>query len=423
MRLGVEARADWAPLVRGAASERIWTIVDDILAELPSRSPTGPGLAGGHAGLALMYAYVGLCCATRRSLAWTRAREHLDLAQARIVVADPSLFTGASGVGWVSDHLDRRLAGASLEQDTLNAALVSSVAAGVPGYDLAQGRTGVLLYALSQSETESGRRLVAAIVQSLWTTRETDPHETWLTPPTALDAEVRREYPFGIYNLGLAHGTPGAISVLSRVRGGAETEARAAALLRTALDDLFARRRPDAQPEFPYWVSVDQQKLRAGPRVAWCYGDLGVAMALLMAGRRAGAAGMCSAAVELALRTVEQARGAADGLDAMLCHGAMGHAHLYNRLFFATGEPRFRDAALEWLDRTLALCRRGEGIAGFAAAVAPHGGDGRASHPVPGFLTGAAGLVLGLLAFVTELEPAWDAVLLADVQAPGPGLR
>ncbi|SRR6266536_3468501 len=52
--------------------------------------------------------------------------------------------------------------------------------------------------------------------------------------------------------------------------------------------------------------------------------------------------------------------------DAGLCHGAAGLGHIFNRLFQATGEEVFREAARYWFERTLEMKRTGQGIAGFS---------------------------------------------------------
>src|SRR5207248_4085436 len=99
--------------------------------------------------------------------------------------------------------------------------------------------------------------------------------------------------------------------------------------------------------------------------------------------------------------------------DGGLCHGAAGLGHLFNRLFQATGEPRLREAAQFWFQRTLELRRPQGSIAGFAAW--GPGPDGSLNWTDdPGFLTGAAGIALALLAATTPIEPAWDRVFLAS---------
>jgi hypothetical protein len=99
-------------------------------------------------------------------------------------------------------------------------------------------------------------------------------------------------------------------------------------------------------------------------------------------------------------------------VDTGLCHGAAGAGHVFHRLFLATGEPRFADAARFWFARLLAMRGEHRGFAGFAA----YGPDGKgklAWTGDAGFLTGAAGVTLALVAAITEdAEPVWDRALL-----------
>jgi hypothetical protein len=216
MPLANERTTQWWPLVSGKRADAVWAVIDEILDQLARTPLHGPGLAGGHAGIALVYAYVGLCRRGTRASAWTLARHHLDEAERGVDVLDPSLFTGASGIGWVSNHLDRRLSGASVEQDSLNHHL--AIASRSPlrgGLDLTGGATGLLLYAQAQAETKSARTLLEGLIDGVCLAQQQLGDGCWTTPASALEDIVRRDYPDGILNLGLAHGVPGALSVLS----------------------------------------------------------------------------------------------------------------------------------------------------------------------------------------------------------------
>jgi len=122
-------------------------------------------------------------------------------------------------------------------------------------------------------------------------------------------------------------------------------------------------------------------------------------------------------ALDLAWQACDHGLAERGVVDAGLRHGVAGRAHLLNRLFQATGEEPFADAARAGFGRLLEMRRPGEGIGGFRAQ-AP-GADGR---PVwaddPGLLNGSAGIGLALLAAVSAVEPAWDRLLLAWLQ-PG----
>jgi hypothetical protein len=97
-------------------------------------------------------------------------------------------------------------------------------------------------------------------------------------------------------------------------------------------------------------------------------------------------------------------------VDANLCHGAAGVAHIFHRLYRATADRRFADAARHWFGRTLAMRVPGRGFAGFRDYDGSEGGRTRWVTD-PGLL-GAGGVALTLVAAVTGAEPAWDRLLL-----------
>jgi hypothetical protein len=146
-------------------------------------------------------------------------------------------------------------------------------------------------------------------------------------------------------------------------------------------------------------------------RLAWCYGDPGVAVALLQTARCVEEPAWERAARMTARRAAQRPAEQAGVVDAGLCHGAAGLGHLFNRLYQATGEPTLGEAARFWFGRTLQMHRPERGIGGYEAW---RGGDDGELIWIAdaGLLTGAAGIALALLAAITSIEPAWDRMLL-----------
>jgi len=101
--------------------------------------------------------------------------------------------------------------------------------------------------------------------------------------------------------------------------------------------------------------------------------------------------------------------------DAGLCHGALGVAHIFNRVYQADGDDRWREAAIAWYRRGLSMRQTGSGI-GFTAWVFDRTVQ---PDPTPLFLAGAPGVALALLAGATSVEPAWDRLMsLSGRQRP-----
>ena len=90
---------------------------------------------------------------------------------------------------------------------------------------------------------------------------------------------------------------------------------------------------------FPYGVGP-QVSVRPA-RTAWCYGDPGIAAALLLAGRAMDEPAWEREALDLARTVARRPAGNCGVNDAGLCHGAAGLGHLLNRFYQATGDPSF----------------------------------------------------------------------------------
>ena len=332
------------------------------------------------------------------------------------------LYNGLAGAGWVLAHISDDSANEALEE--IDRALIDGL--GAPwagGHDLIQGLTGLGVYFLERLRTgaATARAGVACVVEQLAATAEARPEgATWLTPPEQLPAWQRVWAPAGHYDVGVAHGAPGAIALLAAVavlEGPelASTAGQARALCEGAGRWLQKQRlAPDPRGWFPTTIPRDP-RVPERARTAWCYGDPGVAIAMWSAAVRTGTdpAEWRELALEAAARPAAQC-----GVeDAGLCHGAVGLAHLCNRFFQASGDERFRRASLAWFEQALAMRRPGEGIGGFTV---PRWIDvARGQPPVreaaADFLEGGIGIGLALLAGLAAEEPGWDRLLLCDL--------
>jgi lantibiotic modifying enzyme len=414
-----EPRARWRPIVDGTAATALRAQLDEIAAALAPSSDSA-SLCDGAAGRALFFAYLAQAFSDER---WGElAAQHLEQAVA-LVGARPigaALFTGFTGVAWTVEHLQGHLLGPD-EADPnheADAALAEIVATTPwPGdYDLIAGLTGLGLYALERAARPSGRRCLELVIDRLAELAEPQRDGiTWLTRPALMVAETRAQHPDGNYNLGVAHGVPAVIALLAASCQAGVAVATARPLVDGAVRWVLKQRRADEDSTFPVWVTPDQRSPPA--RSAWCYGDPGVAAALLWAARAAGDERWADAALAVARKATARAPADTGVVDAGLCHGSAGLLHIYNRLYQASGEPLFAAAARDELTRTLALRQPGTGVAGY-----------RSWSPPPGqpfgtlawlddhsLLTGVCGIGLALLAAIAPVEPRWDRVLAVAV--------
>jgi lantibiotic modifying enzyme len=392
-------------------------------AKTVARKEIEASLANGSAGLAILFAYLDQA----RSGYGDKETALYFLEQAIDAVAsvpmDSSLYGGVTGVAWAMAHFRGWLLEADNDATEAMDTLLRASLSRRPwrgSYDLTKGLVGFGVYAMEQLPSLSAIDCLAHVVDRLDENAERTPDGiTWLTSFELLPASLRRMCFLGHYNLGVAHGVPGVIAFLAqvcalderKVPGVTKVRAKARPLLDGAVAWLLAQKiSAGADCVFPEWTFRGLSPRSS--RVAWCYGDLGIAAALLAAASCVNDSNWEREAVRLARRVAERSFDQSGVKDCALCHGAAGAAHLFNRMFQASGESWLKGAALGWFQRTLEMRRPEGGIAGFAAFRLDHW-----SNEV-GILEGAAGIALALLAAVTPNEPAWDRMLLISGEPP-----
>lgn len=382
----------WQPLLDGEDAIRAREAIAAIAADLATRTIARPDLDEGYAGQALLAAYLAR---GGDDAAAERAVDALELALAGLDhVHGPWLLDGLSGVAWTAAHLASDLADIDGETMANLDGLVVQVLAAEPWpflWEHLAGVVGLGVYALERGSTAMQARVVDHLTRL---TERSEAGATWRSPARPGDDEVPAA---GYHNLGLAHGVVGVIAFLSRAVDAAGTSE----LLADAVRWLRPHDTGDPAGRFPYWI---ERPPRRGRRDGWCYGDQGVAIALVRAGQALGEESWVDHGLAVAL---DVARRAPDlELDACLCHGTVGRAHLFNRLAQATASDELAEAARSWYRETLARRQPGLGIGGY------RGEPGFADESV---LLGATGIALGLVAAIAPVEPAWDRVLLVDL--------
>jgi lantibiotic modifying enzyme len=408
----------WRPILADDARARALAVAIEIAEALrdlrdPAHRRSAPSLWDGNAGVAIFFAYLHQALPDRGydDAATSFVDQALDDAADEPM--GPSLYKGITGVAWMLDHLRGRVLPADDEDanEDVDAALLELMQSPWRDrYDLLDGLVGFGLYALTRLPRPAAAACAELVVDQLAATVERRPEGlTWRTGPQLMIPELRARFPDGNFTVGPAHGVAGVIAFLAAA-GAAGVAGVAAGRARELLDGavawLLSCRLPDAaRGQFPRQLSPTGGDVEPA-RAAWCAGDPGVASALWVAAREVGEPAWERHALAIARDVLRRPPEASGVVDATLCHGTAGLAHMWNRFYQATGEPAFADAARFWITRTLDMRRSGEGVAGFALKT-PAGREAR-----PGLLQGAAGIGLALLAAATAIAPAWDSALL-----------
>ena len=400
----------WTPLITRREAEGFEQAIESIAKALEhnQRSPLDWGLA-------LLHAYLGR--AHQSATHCDRARFFVDRAvEAMATTAlDEALYGGVAGVGWLCAHIGALLGDADDGQyEELDEALLEAAHdRSRQEYDLIGGIVGIGVYFLERLPHSIAFRGLNLVVEQLERSASvTDDQAAWLTPVSLLPLWQRELAPDGYYNLGVAHGVPGIVGFLAELRRAGIATPNVDRLLMQSGRWVINQRLGDGL--YAAWLPKSE---RGEQKPAWCYGALGVSVALLLAARATKDATMEATAIDVACTAAACQNGGTTN-DAALCHGAAGNGHLYNRLFHATGREEFRQAALYWLRRALVMRQDGLGVAGYRRW-SPLDGNGNQKatgwDDDPGFLAGAGGIALAFLSAIHPVEPSWDRVMLADL--------
>lgn len=190
-------------------------------------------------------------------------------------------------------------------------------------------------------------------------------------------------------DLGLSHGIT-AILKCCLQSGAGPVESKV--LANRIVDDLMGYAHMDGGVScFPNFAGPEAPD--TGSRLAWCYGDLGIAYTLHQAGvllRR-------PEVTEFALRVLDRCAARRSDAetrvgDAGFCHGSAGIAHIFYALARQTQRPAFGEAGDHWMRRTL---------------------DMTAYPATPALLEGTTGIGLVLLSHLTG-DRAWDYCLMLN---------
>jgi lantibiotic modifying enzyme len=439
----------WAPLFEGREAAAILDVVDaierglgspaalaqrmglraDVLRgrEWPELHHGYGSLGSGCAGIALVGAYRALHERGDATLEPEPAARALAFVEESIEVManaplGPSLFSGYTGIAWAIAHLGGLLV--ELDEgvfDEIEAQLSTYLAGfrrNVDGCDLVDGLVGIGLYGLAQGARGRAPTLVDACIDRL--REQSEPRtvgRAWPTPPGLLPEWQRADAPLGYINLGVAHGAPAILALLGHAAASGRYPA-ALALLQEGRAFMSTLRGPGPGFRYCSWLGPDGR--RAPGRLAWCYGDLGIAATTIAMTEALPDRGLATElrdeAISLARALGQRTAALGDTNTTGLCHGTAGIAHLFNRLYQWTAEPELADVARHWVRRTLEL-RREHGIGGYADWPVDVADDRKWKRDA-GLLEGAAGVALALLASISAVEPSWDQVLLCS--PPGP---
>lgn len=378
-------------------------------------TPLRLDLASGLAGQLILYGHLvhGEIAADEFYPLACRELARISAAVSNCDRLDPGLFTGVTGIAWAMRHVATLLNIGDWKSSRSYEPIFEYVSACVTGvveleFDLIRGLAGIGLWGLSIDEPQMRTHLVHQVLGRLAASAESaDEGVAWRTPLRRFQQQgrARHETDGPEYDLGIAHGVAGVIGFLAncvaqRVHVDVSTELLSQAMAWFECQSL----RDDSLSVFPTIAGSSRPS-----RLAWCYGDAGIALSL-----HRGACSLKSPRyfqlVRSIMRRISQRRlEDAMAYDGGLCHGAAGITLLCSQLARAGGPPSLLLARNYWLNELLKMRREDQGLGIF-----PRWSPVECRlEPSTDLLTGSAGIGLTLLSQLTR-DYSWAYPFLAD---------
>lgn len=385
------------------------TILDRIYHHIASQPTDGhASLLGGQMGYALFEAYYHRHFGIKDDgRIWERVSSSLnDIQEGKLI---HSFAGGIAGVAWGFLHLfnegllqDDEIDPQSIVEDLDEGLFESAMLLLADGnFDYLHGALGVCLYFLERTPSLKITSYIDQIVEqlSLVAVRFPSGSITWEFD----DFGRRGASSPPLYNLGLSHGTASIVAILTLIYEKGYAPAPCQELIAGALRWMWNVRNKSAQSVFPSVIQANAPDQES--RLAWCYGDLGIANTFLLVGQKL----QNEFWVEIAEQTITRAaarRGRDVAMkDAALCHGTLGAAYLFGK--FAKAFPQHLLGATEtyWFSKTFDYVQPTESSDVFLSY------NGERYESNLSLLDGEASIGMALLTYLGAPR-AWERFLL-----------
>ncbi|WP_082111924.1 lanthionine synthetase C family protein [Shouchella clausii] len=212
-------------------------------------------------------------------------------------------------------------------------------------YDVIQGYSGIGRYLLERrKDTPAFNGLIEAILRrfvEMTATITWEEHEVpgwYVTQENQFLEKDKKIYPFGNFNLGLAHGIPGPLSFLSLcLLKGIEIPGQRQAI--TTIGNWLVRHAKSNSTGAPVWAhrvgvkeAIANKYTVIDEREGWCYGNPGVARSLYLAGKALNDLPYQEMAVKCFHGIKEKTLEELDLQSATFCHGKSGLLQIMVRM-------------------------------------------------------------------------------------------
>lgn len=395
----------WECIIQDAAlKNQIEAKITEIReAVLSQPDPTHIGLLNGNSGTALFLFYLDR---------WKDENHYGEIGEELLYEAmeqinngfDLFIFSsGIAGILWTLRHLNNEeFIEADCEFEEVVPIIKTQMLLHAENndFDYLHGAMGSCLFLLTGSDpdVEAFQELVQLLENK---GIQENNHIKWSQPFRDDSSET-------VYGISLSHGLSSTLVLLTRILQKDPENKQVKDLLRKASAYLLSQKNDSSKKLnslYPVFGEKGEQHLES--RLSWCYGDLGIAVALYETGIALEDQQLIDEAIQIVTHACNRKDLEKNGVvDAGLCHGTVGIAHIFNRFYQKTHLEIFKETAIYWYEKTLEMSHFTDGLAGYKSV------SGNTWQKNTGLLEGITGIGLALISAISETEPRWDSALL-----------
>jgi lantibiotic biosynthesis protein len=214
-----------------------------------------------------------------------------------------------------------------------------------------------------------------------------------------------------VINLSYSHGMAAIIYYFSRCLQHKELSTPEIKIALEQMINFYKINQNKPSPEmsyFPSWVNLENH-IEHKSRLAWCYGDLGIGIALYEAAKVLDDNMLKNYAIEVLKHTTKRTNLSEENVvEGNFCHGSAGLVETYKTIYELTKEEIFIETANYWLQVTLDLGNHEDGYGGYKTYFSSN----NTYENNGGLLEGATGVALVFLETLMGKSLAWKKSLM-----------
>lgn len=324
---------------------------------------------------------------------------------------------GIAGLGWVLDHLEQENFIEINADDLLSniddflfQTMVKDF--NKKDYDYLHGGLGYALYFLQRFKSTNSKTLkekyeaiLFKVINFIEILSEEEGNKIkWISVINTKTGEKG-------CNLSLSHGMSSIIGILTKLHEQEPFKKQTETLLKGAVNYILSLKTKNDNnlSLFPNTISEKASTINYNSRVAWCYGDLGIALKLWFAAKTLNNKALKATAISIfkhaAFRVKQEDTKV---IDAGICHGSYGNAQIFYRMYKETSVKEFNDAANFWIEDGLNKAIYKDGYAGYKQ----YTGINNNWQNLTSIIDGVAGIGLVIIDQLANFETNWDECLM-----------